>query len=90
MDRKTVRRLLDRGFAAPAYPPRELRPRLLEPYEDYLANKIGSCPDLSRRRLFREIWKLGYKGSYAAVTAHLGVTRPHAAPWFERRFETKP
>ena len=28
--------------------------RLLEPYEGYLADKIGNCPDLSGRRLFRE------------------------------------
>ena len=34
MDRKTVRKLLDRGLAAPSYAPREPRTRLLEPYED--------------------------------------------------------
>ena len=45
LDRKTVRKLLDRGLAAPAYSPREPRPRLLEPYKDYLADKIGNCPD---------------------------------------------
>ena len=90
LDRKTVRKLLDRGLVAPAYSPREPRPRLLEPYEDYLAEKIGNCPDLSGRRLFREIRELGYEGSQAAVTAHLRAIRPDAAPGFERRFETKP
>ena len=83
MDRKTVRKLLDRGLAAPAYSPRE-------PYEGYLAKKIGNCPDLSGRRLFREIRELGYEGGYTAVTAHLRAIRPDAAPRFERRFETRP
>ena len=90
LDRKTVRKLLDRGLAAPAYSPREPRPRLLEPYENYLADKIGNCPDLSGRRLFRQIQELGYEGSHAAVTAHLRAIRPDAAPRFERRFETGP
>ena len=62
MDRETVRKLLDRGLAAPAYVPREPRARLLGPYEVYLVSKIGDRPDLSGRRLFREIQKRGYKG----------------------------
>ena len=90
LDRKTVRKLLGRGLAAPAYSPREPRPRRLEPYEGYLAGKIETCPELSGLRLFREIRELGYDGSYSAVTAHLRAIRPNAAPRFERRFETQP
>ena len=90
MDRKTVRKLLDRGLAAPSYAPRAPRPRRLEPYEGYLARKIGDCPDLSGRRLFREIQERGYKGGYTAVTDYLRTIRPEAAPKFERRFETEP
>ncbi len=90
LDRKTVRKLLDRGLAAPAYSPQEPRPRLLEPYEGYLADKIGNCPDLSGRRLFREIRERGYEGGYTAVTDYLRAIRPDAAPRFERRFETRP
>ncbi len=90
LDRKTVRKLLDRGLAAPAYSPRKPRPRLLEPYEDYLADKIGNCPDLSGRRLFRQIQELGYEGGYTAVTDYLRAIRPDEAPRFERRFETRP
>ena len=90
MDRKMVRKHPDRGLAAPAYSPREPRPRLLEPYEGYLADKIGNCPDLSGRRLFREIRELGYEGGYTAVTDCLRAVRPDAAPKFERRFETRP
>ena len=90
LDRKTVRKHLDRGLAAPAYSPREPRPRRLEPYEGYLAGKIETCPELSGLRLFRQIQELGYDGSYSAVTAHLRAIRPDAAPGFERRFETGP
>ena len=90
MDRKTVRKLLDRGLAAPAYAPREPRPRSPEPYEDYLAGNIGDRPDLSGRRLFREIRELGYDGSQSAVTAYLRTIRPDAASRFKRCFETKP
>lgn len=80
MDRKTVRKLLDRSLAAPAYSPREPRARLLEPYEGYLADKIGACPDLSGRQLFRETRELGYEGSYSAVTAYLRAIRPGRSP----------
>ena len=66
------------------------RLRLLEPYEGYLAEKIGNSPDLSGRRLFRQIQERGYEGSQAAVTAHLRAIRPDEAPKFKRRFETRP
>ena len=66
LDRKTVRKHLDRGLAAPAYSPREPRPRRLEPYEGYLARKIEECPDLSGRRLFRQIQERGYEGGARA------------------------
>ena len=37
LDRKTVRKHLERGMEAPAYGPRAPRPPLIEPFEDYLA-----------------------------------------------------
>lgn len=36
LDRKTVRKYLDRGLEVPVYGPRDPRPRLLEPYEGSL------------------------------------------------------
>ena len=90
LDRKTVRKYLERGLEAPVYGPRDPRPRLLEPYEDYLIVKILSCPGLSGRRLFREIGALGYKGGYTAVTDFLREVRPVLPQPFERRFETGP
>jgi len=90
LDRKTVRKYLERGLEAPVYGPRQPRPRLLKPYEDYLRQRIARFPDLSGRRLLREIVDLGYQGGYTAVTDFLRSIRPNARPVFERRFETPP
>lgn len=88
LDRKTVRKYLERGLEAPVYGPRQPRPRLLEPYEDYLRQRVTRFPDLSGRRLMREIADLGYEGGYTAVTDFLRNIRPLQRTVFERRFET--
>jgi transposase len=90
LDRKTVCKYLDRGLEVPVYGPRGPRPRLLEPYADYLSEKIQDCPGLSGRRLFREITALSYTGGYTAVTDYLRSIRPELPRVFERRFETAP
>lgn len=59
LDRKTVRKYLERGLEAPVYGAREPRPRIVGPYEDYLRERITSFPDLSGKRLLREIRELG-------------------------------
>ena len=63
LDRKTVRKYLDRGLEAPVYRPRGPRPQVLDPYRVWLREKVTVCPGLSGRRLFREITALGYTGS---------------------------
>jgi len=88
LDRKTIRKYLDRGLEAPVYGPRQPRPRRLEAYEDYLRERIASFPDLSGKRLLREIVKCGYRGGYTAVTDFLRDVRPPQRAVFERRFET--
>ena len=89
-DRKTVRKYLDNGLEAPIYEPRQPRARLIEPYEDYLRERIQAFPDLSGARLLRDIRKLGYDGGYTAVTDFLRKIRPSKQTQFERRFETPP
>ena len=89
-DRKTIRKYLDRGLETPVYGPRDPRPRLLDPYEDYLREKVQACPGLSGRRLLREITALGYTGGYSAVTDFLREVRPAALAPYERRYETVP
>jgi hypothetical protein len=88
LDRKTVRKHLAGGITPPAYKPRPERPRLLEPFEPYLLERITQYPDLSGRRLLREITAMGFKGGYTSVTDFLRVCRPERIKPFERRFET--
>jgi transposase len=90
LDRKTVRKYLEQGLEAPVYGPRQPRPRKLALFEDYLRQRVASFPDLSGKRLFREIADLGYEGGYTAITDFLRDIRPPEHPVFERRFETPP
>ena len=55
LDRKTVRKYLEQGPQSARYGPREPRPRLLDPYEDYLRKRIAEHEGLSGRRLWRDI-----------------------------------
>lgn len=90
LDRKTVRRYLERGLEAPVYGPRAPRPRQLEPFEAYLQERVTAYPELSGKRLLREIRELGYDGCYSIVTDYLRMARPAKPKPFERRFETPP
>ena len=90
MDRKTVRKHLEAGIAPPAYSPRAAPPRLIAPFEDYLRARITAWPDLSGKRLLRELKERGYSGCYSVVTDFLRSVRPPRAQPFERRFETAP
>ena len=90
MDRKTVRKHLEVGIAPPAYSPRAAQPRLIEPFEDYLLARITAWPELSGKRLLRELKERGYPGCYSVVTDFLRGVRPPRVQPFERRFETAP
>jgi len=89
-DRKTVRRHLEQGLAAPVYGPRAPRERAIEPYETYLRDRVLTFPGLSGARLLREIRGMGYEGGYTTVTDFLRSIRPKVPKLFERRFETPP
>ena len=88
MDRKTVRKHLEVGIAPPAYSPRPAQPRLIAPFEDYLRARITAWPDLSGKRLLRELRERVYEGCYSVVTDFLRTARPPRTQVFERRFET--
>jgi hypothetical protein len=72
------------------YGPRLPRPRIIEPFESYLRERIVKLPELSGARLLREIRALGYAGGGTALTDYLREIRPMHTPLFERRFETAP
>lgn len=91
LDRKTVRKYLKRArepsssavSAAPSA-------TILDPFMDYLGERLHQYPELSASRLWREIKDRGYTGSYATVTAAVRGLRPVPEQRFEVRFETPP
>lgn len=90
LDRKTVRKYLSRGLSAPTYGPRAPRPQRLDPYRDYLRQRIEAVPEIRGTRLLREIRELGYTGGYTSLTDYLREIRPPKQHGFEHRFETEP
>jgi transposase len=60
LDRKTVRRYIDRGLEPPAYGPRKSRTTLLGPFAGYLRERVTAYPGLSGARLLRELRERGY------------------------------
>jgi transposase len=90
LDRKTVRKYIARGLEPPVYTRRPPRPLSIDGFASYLRERVVAFPELTGRRLWREIRDLGFAGDYTTVTAFLREVRPAAAPTFERRFETPP
>jgi transposase len=63
-DAKTIRRYIAHGLEPPVYGPRPPQACRLDPYKAYLQERIAAYPQLSGRRLLREIRALGYDGGY--------------------------
>ena len=64
IDRKTVRKYIERGLEPPAYGPRKPRARRRGPFEAYLRQRVMAYPGLTATRLLREIREQGYGGGY--------------------------
>ncbi|HEY4545296.1 MAG TPA: helix-turn-helix domain-containing protein, partial [Pedomonas sp.] len=62
IDRKTVRKYIERGLEPPAYGPRKPRAAVIDPFAAYLRERVMAYPGLTGRRLFREIKERGYLG----------------------------
>ena len=90
LDRKTVRKYIARGLEPPVYSPRPRRPLSIDGFAPYLRERVAAFPELTGRRLWREVRDLGFTGDYTTVTGFLRDVRPAATPAFERRFETAP
>lgn len=89
--RKTVRRVL-RGKAKDKYGPRPAKPKKLDPYVEYLRDRIEHAkPDrLAATVLLREIRERGYGGGYSQLKALVTSLQPSAEPEPIVRFETEP
>jgi transposase len=90
LDRKTVRRYIAQGLEPPAYGPRQPRISQLQSFEPYLRQRLAAFPQLTGRRLHRELRELGYGGGYTILTDLLREIRPNEVSPFEVRFETPP
>ena len=90
LDRKTVRKYIERGLEAPVYGPRQPRVRLMDAYAHYVRERLSAYPELTIARLLREIRALGYAGGKTMLGDFVREVRPLAAPLFEVRFETAP
>src|SRR3989442_14681947 len=55
IDRKTVRKYIERGLEPPSYGPRKPRARRVAPFEAYLRQRGAAYPRLASSRLLREI-----------------------------------
>ena len=58
-DAKTIRRYIGHGLEPPVYRPRSPQACRLDPYKAYLQERITAYPQLSGRRLLREVRDLG-------------------------------
>ena len=88
--RNTVRKILRQGYSAYASTPRR-RTTLIDPYLDYINQRLTQLPDIPATVLCREIRQLGYQGSERTVRRHLQRLRARlrkVEP--DNRFETEP
>src|SRR5271167_2632583 len=90
IDRKTVRSAIAKGLEPPKYKTRAARPRITDPFEPYLKERLAAYPGLTAVRLWREIKERGFAGGYSAVRDRVRDLRPAPSAGFEVRFETPP
>src|SRR5579862_6404288 len=88
-DRKTIRRYLGGGSGTPAYGPRPAAASKLDPYKDYLKERMQAGV-WNAQVLLRELRKKNYTGGYTILTDWLHPQREAARVVAVRRFETPP
>lgn len=90
LDRKTIRRYIERGLEPPAYTPRPACVTRIMAFETYLRERVAAYPELTASRLHRELRDLRFAGGYTTVKVFLRAIRPGESAGFEVRFETPP
>jgi transposase len=88
-DRKTVRKYLVAPEALPTYGPRERSPGKLDPFRDYLVDRLKAGV-WNAQVLLRELKQRGYQGGYTILKDWLQPQRASAKTVAVRRFETPP
>jgi transposase len=87
-DRKTVRKYVH-SKEPPKYNERIDRPGLLDPYKDYIRQRVKEY-DLTATRILREIENKGYTGGYWILKNFIRPIREEKASLAIYRYETKP
>jgi transposase len=88
LDRGTVAKywdVVDALKEAPTYQ----RTSKIEPYKEYITERLEKWPELSAERIFQEIKKQGYKGSARTVRRYLSKLRPKSHREY-KPYETLP
>jgi transposase len=88
-DRKTISRYLAAPESRPVYGPRSSTPGMLEPFKEYLKERLEAGV-WNAAVLLRELRDRGYKGGYTIVKDWLHPLRKQAASLAVQRFETGP
>lgn len=88
MDRKTVRRALQKESLYPKEPQKP-KPSKLDPFKGYIQERLKEYPDLAGALIFEELKKQGYTGKIRILTEYLYGIRPKAKEVF-LRIETAP
>jgi transposase len=91
VSRNTVTRYLA-SEDVPRYKQREARPTKLEPFHDYIRERMdAAAPDwIAAPALLRELEALGYRGQLRSLQAFMRLHKPAAKPDPVVRFETPP
>lgn len=91
ISRNTVSRYL-RSQATPHYKPRKARPSKLEPFHEYILQRIeAAAPDIiAAPALLRELKVQGYQGQLRLLQAFMQLHKPSKSPEPIVRFETPP
>jgi transposase len=87
-DRKTVRKYIHSGDK-PTYKPREAKPGLLDPFQDYIRKRVVK-DGIMASRILREIRKNGYTGGYTILKEYVRPLRVEQSIEAVYRYETKP
>lgn len=87
ISRDSVRKYWDSvQLEAGSYGPRA---KLIDPYCDYITQRLDEYPELSAQRLYEEIQEQGYKGSARTVRRYVAPVRPQEHREY-KPFETLP
>ena len=73
----------------PERPRYTARPQLIDLHRDYITSRLGEYPELTARRLYKEIRKKGFQGSERTVRRYVQALRPHGHREY-KPFETLP